>query len=161
MQDTSRHDEHAETSGRLARFTYARTPIAETPADRDMALRTMLRDYARGTHPLHGFCRAWAHLRHDMDMKVNKKKVHRLRKEEGLQVRIYHPRKRRRKFVPTDRSVCAEDGAGYGVPVRFLKIASMIDEHTRQALLNIVERSITAQRLTDELDKMFELWFNR
>ncbi|UZG60503.1 DDE-type integrase/transposase/recombinase (plasmid) [Rhodococcus opacus] len=37
-------------------------------------------------------------------------------------------------------------------------IASMIDEHTRQSLLNIVERSITAQRLTDELDKAFALW---
>ncbi|MCJ0981029.1 integrase core domain-containing protein, partial [Rhodococcus sp. ARC_M12] len=39
-----------------------------------------------------------------------------------------------------------------------IKIASMIDEHTRQSLLNIVERSITAQRLTDELDKTFALW---
>lgn len=39
-----------------------------------------------------------------------------------------------------------------------IKIASMIDEHTRQSLLNIVERSITAQRLTGELDKTFVLW---
>ena len=39
-----------------------------------------------------------------------------------------------------------------------IKIASMIDEHTRQSLLNIVERSIIAQRLTDELDKTFALW---
>ena len=39
-----------------------------------------------------------------------------------------------------------------------IKIASMIDEHARQSLLNIVERSITAQRLTDELDKAFAMW---
>ena len=34
----------------------------------------------------------------------------------------------------------------------------MIDEHARQSLLDIVERSITAQRVTDELDKTFALW---
>ncbi|WP_143542261.1 IS3 family transposase, partial [Rhodococcus sp. 1163] len=67
--------------------------VAQTPADPDAALRAELRKYA-GTHPLHGFRRAWAHLRHDKGMTVNKKKVHRLWKEEGLQVRIYHPRKR-------------------------------------------------------------------
>ena len=61
----------------LARSTYARTPIAETPADPDAGLRTLLRVYAR-THPLHGFRRAWAHLRHDEGLSVNKKKVHRL-----------------------------------------------------------------------------------
>ena len=36
-----------------------------------------------------------------------------------------------------------------------IKIASMIDEHTRVSLLNIVERSITAERLVDELKKVF------
>lgn len=77
----------------LARSTYARTPVAQTPADPDAALRAALRTYARA-HPLHGFRRAWAHLRHDEGAVVNKKKVHRLWKEEGLQVRIHHPRKR-------------------------------------------------------------------
>ncbi len=77
----------------LARSTYARIPVAQTPADPDAGLRAVLRTYAR-EHPLHGFRRAWAHLRHDEGVVVNKKKVHRLWKEEGLQVRIHHPRKR-------------------------------------------------------------------
>ncbi len=34
----------------------------------------------------------------------------------------------------------------------------MLDEHTRLLLLNIVERSITADRLVAELDKTFALW---
>ena len=34
-----------------------------------------------------------------------------------------------------------------------IKIASMIDEHTRESLLNLVERSITAERLVDELEE--------
>jgi transposase InsO family protein len=36
-----------------------------------------------------------------------------------------------------------------------IKIASMIDEHTRCSLLNIVERSITADRLVEELKMVF------
>jgi hypothetical protein len=36
-----------------------------------------------------------------------------------------------------------------------VKIASMIDEHTRCLLLHLVERSITAERLVDELEQVF------
>ena len=36
-----------------------------------------------------------------------------------------------------------------------IKIASMLDEHTRESLLNIVERSITAERLIAELERVF------
>ena len=49
--------------------------------------------YAR-KHPRHGFRRAWAYLRFDDGIEVNKKKVHRLWKEEGLQVRRAPRRKR-------------------------------------------------------------------
>ena len=37
-----------------------------------------------------------------------------------------------------------------------VKIASMIDEHTRESLLHLVERSITAQRLVIELEDVFD-----
>ncbi|MDV6244910.1 DDE-type integrase/transposase/recombinase [Rhodococcus opacus] len=96
---------------------------------------------------------------------MNKKKLHRLWKEEGLQVRIHHPRKR------SGVSACPQIEAEaphvvWAVDFQFdstidgkaIQIASMIDERTRRALLTIVERSITAQRLTDELDKAFTLW---
>ena len=36
-----------------------------------------------------------------------------------------------------------------------IKIASMIDEHTRVSLLHLVERSITAERLVAELETVF------
>ncbi|GAB36457.1 putative transposase, partial [Gordonia otitidis NBRC 100426] len=39
-----------------------------------------------------------------------------------------------------------------------IKIASMVDEHTRMSLLNIVDRSITAERLIEELEKVFAIW---
>lgn len=36
-----------------------------------------------------------------------------------------------------------------------IKIAPMIDEHTRMSLLHLVERSITAERLVAELEAVF------
>jgi hypothetical protein len=36
-----------------------------------------------------------------------------------------------------------------------IKIASMVDEHTRESLLHLVERSITAERLVAELVRVF------
>ena len=55
----------------LARSTYRRLPIAQTPADPDADLRAWLRSYAT-KHPCHGFRRAWAALRHDVRREVNK-----------------------------------------------------------------------------------------
>ncbi len=148
----------------LNRSTYRRTPIAATPADPDAELRGWLRTY--GTkNPMHGFRRAWAALRHDEHRVVNKKKVHRLWKEEGLQRRIHSPRKRAgQSSVPqvdadAPKVVWALDFQfDSTVDGKAVKIASMIDEHTRISLLNIVERSITADRLVAELDKTFAMW---
>ncbi|MCZ4080354.1 IS3 family transposase [Rhodococcus sp. H36-A4] len=148
----------------LPRSTYARTPIAQTPADPDADLRAALCTYA-GKNPMHGFRRAWAHLRHDAGITVNKKKVHRLWKEEGLQVRIYHPRKRA-GISSTPQIEADAPKVVWALDFQFdstvdgkaIKIASMIDEHSRLSVLNIVERSITARRLTEELEKAFALW---
>ncbi len=145
----------------LARSTYRRTPIALTPADPDAQLRGWLRSYSAG-HPCHGFRRAWAALRHDEHRDVNRKKVHRLWKEEGLQRRVHSPRKR--AGVSSVLQVAADaPKVVWAIDFQFdstidgkvIKIASMIDEHTRESLLNIVERSITADRLIEELRRCF------
>jgi transposase InsO family protein len=145
----------------LARSTYRRLPLAATPADPDAHLRGWLRAYAT-KHPCHGFRRAWAALRHDERREVNMKKVHRLWREEGLQVRVASPRKRAgASSVP----LVAADAAKvvWAIDFQFdstidgkaIKIASMIDEHTRVSLLHLVERSITAERLVEELERVF------
>ncbi|MBF6079719.1 transposase family protein, partial [Nocardia beijingensis] len=36
-----------------------------------------------------------------------------------------------------------------------MKIASMVDEHTRESLLHLVERSITGEKLVAELRRVF------
>jgi putative transposase len=94
---------------------------------------------------------------------VNKKKVHRLWREEGLQVPVASPRKRvgvssvPRVAADAPKVVWALDFQfDSTVDGKAVKIASMIDEHTRESLLHLVERSITAQRLVIELEEVFD-----
>ncbi|MGE2736101.1 IS3 family transposase [Mycolicibacterium vaccae] len=146
----------------LACSTCRRLPQAETPADPDADLRAWLRSYAT-KHPCHGFRRAWAALRYDERREVNKKRIHRLWREEGLQVRIRSPRKRAgvSSIPPIEADA---PNVVWAIDFQFdstvdgkaIKIASMVDEHTtRVSMLNIVERSITAERLVHELTKVF------
>ncbi|WP_411289691.1 MULTISPECIES: IS3 family transposase [Mycobacteriaceae] len=145
----------------LARSTCRRLPQAQTPADPDAEMRAWLRSYAT-KHPCHGFRRAWAALRYDERREVNKKKIHRLWREEGLQVRVHSPRKR--AGVSSIPPINADaPNVVWAIDFQFdstidgkaIKIASMIDEHTRVSLLHIVERSITTDRLVEELKKVF------
>lgn len=145
----------------LARSTRRRLPVAQTPADPDADMRAWLRSYAT-KNPCHGFRRAWATLRYDERREANKKKVHRLWREEGLQVKVTSPRKR--AGVSSIPPITADaPNVLWAVDFQFdstvdgkaIKIASMIDEHTRVSLLNIVERSITADRFVAELTTVF------
>ena len=145
----------------LARSTYRRLPMAATPADPDAVLRAWLRSYAT-KHPCHGFRRAWARLRYDERREVNKKKIHRLWREEGLQVKVTSPRKRAgvSSMPPIEADA---PNVVWAIDFQFdstvdgkaIKIASMVDEHTRVSLLNLVDRSITGEDLVDELEKVF------
>jgi hypothetical protein len=120
----------------LARSTYRRLPIGQTPADPDAEMRAWLRAYAT-KHPCHGFRRAWAALRFDERREVNKKKIHRLWREEGLQVKVVSPRKR--TGVSSIQPVTADaPNVVWAIDFQFdstivgkaIKIASMFDEHT-------------------------------
>lgn len=137
------------------------TPQAQTPADPDAEMRAWLRAYAT-KHPCHGFRRAWAALRYDERREVNKKKIHRLWREEGLQVKIRSPRKRAGvSSIPPVEADAPK--VVWAIDFRFdstidgkaIKIASMVDEHTRESMLNIVERSITGDNLVNELTMVF------
>jgi putative transposase len=147
----------------LARSTHRRLPQAQTPADPDADMRAWLRSYAT-KNPCHGFRRAWAALRYDEGHEVNKKKIHRLWREEGLQVKVISPRKRAgvSSIPPVEPDA---PNVVWAIDFQFdstvdgkaIKIASMVDEHTRVSLLNIVERSITADRLVEELKTVFAM----
>jgi putative transposase len=145
----------------LARSTHRRVPQSQTPADPDTEMRAWLRSYAL-KHPCHGFRRAWAALRYDERREVNKKKVHRLWREEGLQLKAISARKRAgvSSMPPLEADA---PNVVWAIDFQFdstvdgkaVKIASMIDENTRVSLLHVVEHSITAERLVTELEKAF------
>jgi len=138
----------------LSRSAYRRTLKGDTAADPDATLRAWLRDYAK-KHQRWGYRRAYHDARGE-GWHVNHKKILRLWREEGRRV----PQRRRRKRVGVSTTDAPKACAPNVVwadrfPVRRrragpgIKIASIVDEHTRERIGGLVERSITAQRLTD------------
>ena len=81
---------------------------------------------------------------------------------EGLQVRVHISRKRAgvSSIPPIDADApnvvwVIDFQFDSTVDGKAIKIASMIDEHTRVSLLHVVERSITAERIVTELEAVF------
>jgi putative transposase len=145
----------------LQRSTNRRPLKCETPLDPDKWLRTHLCKWAGiSRNSRKGYRRAWADLRADGHV-VNRKKVQRIWREEGLRV----ARKPRRKRGGTSTCPITDadapnvvwaidfqfDSLRCGTPV---KLASMVNEHTRESLLDITDRSITAEKVIDYMKKI-------
>jgi len=145
------------------RGTQRRPPRHHTPADPDAGLRSWLRAYAR-THPRWGFRRAYHDARGE-GWTVNHKKIQRLWREEGL--RVPQPRRRKRLGASTAPLLPVADAPNrvWAVDFQFdattdgrpVKIVSIIDEHTRECLGGLVDRSITGDVLIDELDRIADM----
>ncbi|MCT2360557.1 IS3-like element ISAar43 family transposase [Kocuria marina] len=143
----------------LSRSAYRRPLQGETTADPDLALRDWLRAYAK-KHPRWGYRRAYHDARGE-GWVVNHKKIQRLWREEGLRV----PQRRRRKRVGSstvDAPAAVAPNLVWAVDFQFdadeqgrpIKISSIVDEHTRECIGGLVERSITADRLTAHLEDL-------
>src|SRR5699024_11239937 len=105
-------------------------------------------------------CRAY-HDARGQGWHVNHKKIQRLWRDEGLRV----PQRRRRKRVGSstiDAPVADAPNVVWAVDFQFdvcesgkvLKICSIVDEHTRECLGGLVERSITADRFIGQLSAL-------
>jgi putative transposase len=118
-------------------------------------------------NPRYGYRRVWALLRRE-GWPVNKKRVHRLWREEGLKV-PQKQRKRRRLLEGTSENGCTRRKAEYKNHVwsydfvmdqtedgRRLKMMPIVDEYTRECLAIEVERSITAEEVVAILTYLFE-----
>ena len=131
-------------------------------ADRDDALRTRLRTLSRA-HPRWGYRRAWAALR-AQGWELNRKKVQRLWREEGLRVPARR-RKRQRLGVstaPAARLRAERPNQVWALDFQFdttadgriLKLLHVVDEHSREALAVHVDRRIDADRTVAVLDRI-------
>jgi putative transposase len=95
-------------------------------------------------------------------MQINRKKVWRLWREESLQVATRTRRKRAGESTAPEPPLADAPNRVWGIDFqhdatrdgRGFKIASMVDEHTRESLLDLTKRSIAADALTVELDRI-------
>jgi len=144
-----------------ARSTQQRTKQRDTPTDPDRWLRAWLNEWATSEpNSRKGYRRAWADLRAE-GHKINKKKVHRLWRSEGLQVA---QRRRRKRVGESSGPIIDADAPNvvWAIDFQFdstadghkFKIGSMVDEHTRESLLDLTERSITGQDLVTAIKRI-------
>jgi putative transposase len=130
--------------------------------DPDKDLRAELRRFAR-RHPRWGYRRAHAVLRRE-GHHLNRKKVQRLWREEGLRV---PPRRHKRprlgiSSTPADRLSASHPNHVWALDYQFdvtsfgrkLKILHITDEFTRESLSDLVAYSIDADRTVEVLDRL-------
>jgi putative transposase len=117
-------------------------------------------------NPRYGYRRVWALLRRE-GWPVNKKRVHRLWRQEGLKV-PEKQRKRRHLVQGGSENGCTRRQAEHKDHVwsydfvmdltedgRRLKMIPIVDEYTRECLSIDVERSITAEDVVESLASLF------
>jgi putative transposase len=142
-----------------SRSTQRREPVV---AQDDAALRAELRVFSR-RRPRWGYRQAHQHLL-DQGWTVNRKRVQRLWREEGLRV----PRKRRKRLrrgdstVAGDRLRAEQPDHVWAFDFQFdvtddgqaVKLLYVVDEFTREALAMEAERRIDGDKVVDVLDRI-------
>ncbi len=131
-------------------------------ADPDAELRARLRGFAKA-HPRWGYRRAHAVLVREGHC-LNRKKVQRLWREEGLRV---PPQRRKRRRVgesttPADRLQALRPDHVWALDYQFdvtatgrvIKILHVVDEFSRESLADVVDHSIDADATVAALDKI-------
>lgn len=141
------------------RSTQRREPVV---AGDDRALRAELRRLSR-ERPRRGY--RWAH--HELRQRgwsVNRKRVQRLWREEGLRVPRRARKQRREGDSAADAAALRAEAPDHVWAIDFqhdmtacgrpIRLCNVIDEHTRQALIMDVDRSQTADQVVKHLDKI-------
>ena len=139
------------------RSSQRRTPIV---AQDDAALRAQLRAFSR-RRPRWGYRQAHQHLLGE-GWSVNRKRVQRLWREEGLRVPPKRRKRQRRgeSTVPGDRLRAERPDHVWAFDFQFdvtddgrmVKLLYVVDEFTREALAMVAERRIDADRVVEVLD---------
>jgi len=133
------------------------------PDDEEQRLVKRMHELVRA-HPRYGYRRIWGLLRME-GRRVNRKRIHRLWKQECFKV----PRKqRKRRHVGSSANSIVRHRAAHKDHVwcwdfiydsdirgRSLKWLSIVDEFTRECLALEVERSITSHDVLDLLTELF------
>jgi len=128
----------------------------------DAALRAELRKFSKD-RPRWGYRRAHHRLR-EQGWEINRKRVQRLWREEGLRV----PQRRRKhrrlgeSTVPAERLRAQRPNQVWAFDFQFdqtadgraLKLLNIVDEFTRESLVMLVARSINADAVVEALERL-------
>ena len=117
-------------------------------------LKTLAERYPRYGYPtLHDMLKTEGHV-------INRKRTYRIYREEGLQVRT----KRRKKLVRPRVPMLVPDSVNQRWSMDFMsdqlangrrfRVLNIVDDYSRECVLQIVDFSISGQRLARELDKV-------
>ena len=141
------------------RSTQRREP---TPAADDEALRGELRAFS-ARRPRWGYRQAHTHLQNE-GWQVNRKRVQRLWREEGLRVPRRTRKKRRLGDATGPKELLRAERPGHVWAFDFqfdqtadgrkLKLLNVVDEFTREALVMHTARSITADETVAVLERL-------
>ena len=104
-------------------------------------------------HPCWGYRRVWAYLRYRMNLDVNKKRIYRLMKEEGLLVRK-NERLRASRYVERSKPVAERPNQYWGIDMTkvmsrysgWVYLAVVLDWYTKE----IVGYSVSARSRTED-----------
>jgi len=141
-----------------------RKPCAPRRVD-DAKLRGRLRAIAK-THPRWGYKMATRVIRRE-GWTVNRKRVQRLWRDEGLKRPPQRPHKRRRVRPEHSERLCARyPNHVWAVDFQFdetadqrrLKLANIVDECTREALAMRVARHCTADDVITEIERLVAMY---
>ena len=131
-------------------------------AEDDAVLRAELKAFSR-KRPRWGYRQAHQHLL-EQGWTVNRKRVQRLWREEGLRVPQKRRKRRRRgeSTVPGDRLRAERPDHVWAFDFQFdvtddgraVKLLYVVDEFTREALAMEAERNIDADKVVDVLDRI-------
>ena len=128
----------------------------------DAALRAQLRAFSKD-RPRWGYRQAHHHLRQE-GWSVNRKRVQRLWREEGL--RVPQRRRKRRRLgestVPAQRLRAERPNHVWAFDFQFdqtacgraIKLLNIVDEFTRESLVMLVARSIDADTVVETLERL-------
>jgi putative transposase len=140
--------------------TTQRRPVP-AGVDAELRLRARLRALARA-HPRWGWRMAWRVLRREPGQPwtgVNHKRVRRLWREEGLRRPVRAGKRRRVAPGQAERLRAERPNQVWAIDFQFdetsdgrrLKLANIVDEHTREALAMRVARTCSADDLVEVL----------
>jgi transposase InsO family protein len=117
-------------------------------------------------HPRYGYRRITALLRR-AGWRVNKKRVHRIWKREGLQIKTKKPKKKapghsahgcaRRRSQGRNDVWTYDFAFDTTMDGRALKIMPVVDEFTRQTLSIVVDRKINSDQVRNEILRLIKL----